>query len=247
MNLRESLLKNIKQDDNGVIQMWIDEFNEYSNIPLIKGKDYTIDNGVLNYKNVRSFITNNMDINITGLNEPPKGLKLGETPKKPNGDLCSIRFSNLDFKSIDEILDKNFDDYIYIDSCSNVKIIDLSKFDKVQVVVIKYCDKLEKVILPKKMHNISIVNCIRLSSITGCKEVEYVRLQDCPSYNYMKGLPKKIGHDLVFRDINLKSLDGLPEEVGVGLYMFRSTLNGDRISTDTLSSLCKIGKYCKTS
>lgn len=257
-SLKESLIKNIKQDDKSIKDSWMKWVNEINNYfieryvglkKLVYGEDYEINHkGVLNYKNGVKGGEIWMDISTKDLylrmhqSPPPSGLKLGRMWKSNNPashNNFRIGLWYLDIKDLDEIIDPSYEGTLYIHCCKNLDHVDLTKYPRVKIVDISGC-KLKYVKLPKYMQRVSISGDVE--KIYGCEEAKDFTINHI---NHLKSgtieFPKKI-RTFNIANSKLRDYSNFPEEV-FWFESYKSLINGGNITKKRLAKVTKFDHY----
>lgn len=255
MTLQESLLKNIKQTDNDVRQMYIDWINIYGETyfkrKLVEGVDYTLSkSGVLDFLPAAdgetligsATITNSgtKDMMFIGgmyVPTPPSGLKFGRLQcDKHKKHPVGLGFRFLDISKIEDVVADTFcSEYIHFKFCGLPKKLDLSKFD-LDYVTIDTCPNLEELKLPrKKMSKLDLSKMDSLKRIVGCEEVDEIFL------NRVHGglkLPKKVNYTLFIQNSHLWEYDQLPK-FAQAISTYNSTVHDKPLTKKRLEGYCE--------
>lgn len=248
-SLREGLLKNIRQDDKSIIDKWyewVDMLNKkYLNgrSNLVKGEDYWIDKGVLNYNSSKVSGYNNIHLGESDIYDalpiPPPGLKIGKMWSSYNGRI-NLKFFNVNIKSLNEIVDKHFEGGISIQDCKNLRNIDLTKYPKISAFIFEGGkSSVDSLILNKRMDVIRLSQLIK--KVRGCDYASELIIWRGRNINeYLDWvLPERV-YKLSCWSCGFKDYEILPKEIDVA--NFEGThVDGESITKHRLE---KAGIWC---
>lgn len=201
--MKESLIKNIRQDEESVKLQKVMSLFSINNIGF-GFEDMWVDNGVVHCKNkIKRF---DLTIDERRIKEWPKGWKVGSG--------INLTLSGVNAM---ELIDKSFIGKFRGKKLLD-KVIDLSDIetDLTKDVDISYCDKLTHIILPKMVDNVCISHCNKLRGVTGLREAGDYELSDMPQIKTLEGYcPIIVKNRCIIKNLeNMKSFEGIPEDIG---------------------------------